>query len=59
MAFASRGFFGSDMYPTAASKFMSVSAGSFTTAQRRAFGYLVNGLSDLGIGNAKIGRAHV
>ena len=50
MAFASRGFFGSDMYPRAASKFLSVAGGSFTTAQKRALGYLVNGLSDLGIG---------
>ena len=58
MAFASRGFFGSDMFPTAASKFMSVAAGSggvFSTSQRRALGYLVNGLSDLGIGNSTQG----
>ena len=55
MAFASRGFFGSDMYPRAASKFLSVSGGAFTTAQKRALGYLVNGLSDLGIGNASSG----
>jgi hypothetical protein len=54
MAFASRGFFGSQMYPTDASRFISVASGAggaFTTTMKRALGYLVNGLSDLGIGN--------
>jgi hypothetical protein len=54
MSFASRGFFGSQMYPTDASKFISIAigaGGSFTTTQKRALGYLVNGLSELGIGN--------
>jgi len=54
MAFASRGFFGSQMYPTDASKFISVATGAggtFTTTMKRALGYLVNGLSELGIGN--------
>lgn len=50
MAFASRGFFGSQLYPTAAGEFMAVGGGGFTATQKRALGYLVNGLSDLGIG---------
>lgn len=55
MSFQSRLFFRSQLYPTAASKFMSVASGTggvFTVAQRRALGYLVNGLTDLGIGVA-------
>lgn len=53
MAFASRGFFGSQMYPTAAGKFYAYSysqGGVLTTTMKRAIGYLTNGLSDLGIG---------
>ena len=50
MSFAGRGFLGSQMYPTDASRFMAVGGGGFTTAEKRALGYLVNGLSDLGIG---------
>ena len=78
MSFRSRGFFGSQLFPTDASKFMSIasaSGGVFSTSQRRALGYLVNGLTDMGIGaqsqgfliypfigttsGNKIGRAHV
>ena len=39
------------MYPRAAGFFLEVATGSFTTAQKRALGYLVNGLTDLGISN--------
>lgn len=52
MAFNSIGFFGSQLYPTEAGLFLETSAGSFTTAQKRALGYLVNGLTNLGIGAA-------
>lgn len=51
MSFRSIGFFGSQIYPTAAGKFLEIATGSFTTAQKRALGYLVNGLTDLGISN--------
>jgi len=41
------------MYPPAAAKFILATApgGPLTTTQKRALGYLVNGLTDLGIGN--------
>ena len=52
MSFASRGFLGSQLYPRAAGRFLEVGGGTFTTAQKRALGYLVNGLTDLGIGVA-------
>jgi hypothetical protein len=51
MSFSSLGFFGSQLYPRAAGFFLEVATGSFTTAQKRALGYLVNGLTDLGISN--------
>lgn len=51
MAFNSVGFLGSQLYPTAASKFLEIATGSFTTTQKRALGYLVNGLTELGIYN--------
>ena len=53
MSFNSRGFYGSQMYPPAAGKFITatVAGGPLTTAQKRALGYLVNGLTDLGIGS--------
>jgi hypothetical protein len=50
MSFRGRVFTGALDYPQAAGKFMSVAGGSFTTAQKRALGYLVSGLSNLGIG---------
>ena len=50
MSFRGRIFPGSQAFPPAAGKFMSVAGGSFTTAQKRALGYLVSGLSELGIG---------
>ena len=48
MSFAGRGFLGSQMYPTDASRFMAVGGGGFTTAEKRALGYLVNGLAEAG-----------
>ena len=51
MSFSSRGFLGSQLYPRVAGFFLEVATGSFTTAQKRALGYLVNGLTDLGISN--------
>jgi hypothetical protein len=53
MSFRGRIFTGSLSYPQDASKFLSVAVslgGSFTTTQKRALGYLVNNLADLGIG---------
>lgn len=52
MSFRGRVFTASLSYPSDAGLFMakSVSGGAYTTTQKRALGYLVNGLSDLGIG---------
>ena len=50
MSFRGRSFLGAQAYPPAASKFLSVAGGTFTTAEKRALGYLVEGLSNLGIG---------
>ena len=52
MAFNSRGFLGSQLYPTIAGEFILTTApgGPLTTTQKRALGYLVNNLTDLGIG---------
>ena len=50
MSFRGRGFLGAQNYPPAASKFLSVAGGSFTTSEKRALAYLVDGLTDLGIG---------
>lgn len=53
MSFASRGFFGSQLYPTDASKFYVdafTQGGVLNTTQKRAIAYLVNNLADLGIG---------
>ena len=50
MSFRGRGFIGAQNYPPAASKFLSVAGGSFTTSEKRALAYLVDGLTDLGIG---------
>jgi hypothetical protein len=51
MSFRSRGFLGSQLYPPAASFFITktISNGPLSTSQKRALGYLVNGLTDLGI----------
>ena len=53
MSFASRGFFGSQLFPTDASKFYVdafTQGGILNTTQKRAIAYLVNNLADLGIG---------
>jgi len=52
MSFRGRIFPGSQAYPPDAGLFMtkSFSGGTYTTTQKRALGYLVNGLSELGIG---------
>jgi hypothetical protein len=50
MSFRGRIFTGSLSYPSDAGRFMAVAGGGFTTAQKRALGYLVNNLADLGIG---------
>ena len=52
MSFRGRVFTASLSYPSEAGIFMakSVSGGSYTTAQKRALGYLVSGLGELGIG---------
>jgi hypothetical protein len=52
MSFRGRIFPGSQAYPPDAGIFLakSVSAGAYTTSQKRALGYLVSGLADLGIG---------
>jgi len=53
MSFASRGFFGSQLFPTDASKFYVdafTQGGVLNTTQKRAIAYLVNNLADLGIG---------
>jgi hypothetical protein len=52
MSFNSRGFLGSQLYPTIAGEFILATApgGPLTTTQKRALGYLVNNLTDLGIG---------
>ena len=52
MSFRGRVFTASLSYPSEAGIFMakSVSGGAYTTAQKRALGYLVSGLSELGIG---------
>ena len=50
MSFIGRGFLGAQAYPPIASKFLAVAGGSFTTTQKRALAYLVDGLTDLGIG---------
>ena len=51
MSFNSVGFLGRQLYPRAAGQFLEIAATSFTTAQKRALGYLVNGLTELGIFN--------
>ena len=53
MSFRGRGFIGAQSYPPDAGQFMSVasaSGGTFTTSMKRALGYLVSNLTDLGIG---------
>jgi hypothetical protein len=52
MSFRGRVFTASLSYPAEAGIFMakSVSGGAYTTAQKRALGYLTGGLADLGIG---------
>jgi hypothetical protein len=52
MSFRGRVFTASLSYPSEAGIFMakSVSGGAYTTAQKRALGYLVSGLGELGIG---------
>jgi hypothetical protein len=52
MSFRGRVFTASLSYPSDAGLFMakSVSGGAYTTTQKRALGYLVSGLADLGIG---------
>ena len=53
MSFRGRGFLGAQSYPPDAGQFQSVafaSGGTFTTSMKRALGYLVSNLSDLGIG---------
>jgi len=52
MSFRGRIFPGSQAYPPAAGKFITstISTGPLTTSQKRALGYLVSGLSELGIG---------
>jgi hypothetical protein len=50
MSFRGRIFQGSQAYPPEAAKFILAAGISFTTSQKRALGYLVNGLTELGIG---------
>ena len=53
MSFRGRGFLGAQSYPPDAGQFQSVafaSGGTFTTSMKRALGYLVSNLTDLGIG---------
>lgn len=53
MSFRGRGFLGAQSYPPDAGHFQSVasaSGGTFTTSMKRALGYLVSGLAELGIG---------
>ena len=51
MSFNSVGFLGQQLYPKAAGQFLEIAGVSFTTSQKRALGYLVNGLTELGIYN--------
>lgn len=50
MSFRGRAFTASLSYPSAAGKFLATAGGAFTVAEERALAFLVNGLSDLGIG---------
>ena len=50
MSFKPGSFFGSSTYPPEAARFILAAGGSWSTTQKRALAYLVNGLTDLGIG---------
>lgn len=50
MSFKPGSFFGSSLYPAEAGKFLLAAGGSWTTTEERALAYLVNNLTDLGIG---------